>query len=876
MKKKKVLFGIFMVSLALASLSSCTGKKDKNTNKESEKISESSESSYESKESEKESSKEESKESSSSDNNIESSSSKEKESSYSTYSKTTIESSSESNEIITSNSTTESIIKYTVTWKNYDGEILKVDENLDSGTLPSYTGDKPTKPSDDNYDYEFIGWDKEFEEISSNVEYVAVFKEIPILKLQYELTGDKTGYIVTGCNKNITELVIPETYNDLPVIGIYNYSFKDCTMLKKVTIPSGVVTYYPEDSENAFKNCPIEDATIPSNIIRDICNDKLTNLTIIDEIDGNYLVDDLKNCKSLKNLELPASLKSIDDIFADCESLENVYFDGTLEDWFNVRFDNEESNPMRIANNFYLLDSNGIIEYNKNKYTFLEEINIPNTISSISYQLCGFNQIKKLSIPASITTINSDAFLGVTSLETIVVDENNKKYDSRDNSNAIIQKSNNTLIRGCSNTVIPESVTSLGLRAFQDCTSLESIIIPESVTSIGNAAFEDCTSLKSMTIPNSVTSIGYCAFMNCASLENIVLSNNISALNDYVFENCTSLKTITIPDGVTTISDGALHNCELLESIIIPENVTYIGLRAFEDCKSLKGITIPKNVTYIGSSILRGCTSLTSIVVDGNNTIFDSRDNSNAIIVKKTNSLVIGCSNTKIPESVTSIKKYAFYGCTLLETITIPESVTSIEEYAFYGCTSLKSITIPDSVTEIYNGVFENCTSLESIIIPKNVTYIGAYILSGCTSLTSIVVDENNTVYDSRNNSNAIIEKKTNSLLFGCSNTKIPDSVTSIKEYAFYGCSSLKSITIPESVTNIGMYSFSDCTSLTTIIIPKSVSSIPYYAFGNCINLSDITFNGTQEEWKSVYNDGLKPEFVSTNVIHCTDGDIAL
>ena len=870
MKKKKVLFGIFMVSLALASLSSCTGKKDKNTNQESEKISESSKSSYESKESE-ESSKEESKESSSSNNNIESSSSKTKESSSSTYSKTTIESSSESNEIITSNSTTESIIKYKVTWKNYDGEILKVDEDLDSGTLPSYTGDKPTKPSDDNYDYEFIGWDKEFEEITSNVEYVAVFKETPILNLQYELNGAKDGYIVTGSNKNITELVIPETYNDLPVIGIYNNSFKDCTMLKKVTIPSSVKSVYSSGYSNfvnyAFENCPIEDATIPSNVLRHICNDKLTNLTIIDEIDGNYLGDELNNCKSLKNLELPASLKMIDsDIFNDCESLENVYFDGTLEDWFKVRFDNEDSNPMRIANNFYLLDSNGIIEYNKNKYTFLEEINIPNTISSISYQLCGFNQIKKLSIPASITKIDSSAFLGVTSLETIVVDENNAKYDSRDNSNAIIQKSNNTLIRGCSNTVIPESVTSLGLRAFEDCTSLESIIIPESVTSIGNAAFEDCASLKSITIPNSVTSIGYCAFMNCESLENIVLSNKISALNDYLFENCTSLKTITIPDSVTTISDGALKNCESLESIIIPESVTSINYEAFRDCKSLKGITISKNVTYIGSSILSGCTSLTSIVVDENNAKYDSRDNSNAIIEKKTNSLIRGCSNTVIPESVTSIGRNAFEGCTSLETIAIPKSVTSIEKYAFDGCTSLKSITIPNSVTSIGEYAFSDCTSLKSITIPNSVTSIGYSAFDGCTSLETIA-----------------IPKSVTSIGFGvfawCTSLKsitIPNSVTSIGYSAFEGCTSLETIAIPESVTSIGRNAFEGCTSLKSITIPNSVTSIGDCAFNDCISLSDITFNGTQEEWKSVVNNGLIPEFVSTNVIHCTDGDIAL
>ena len=239
-----------------------------------------------------------------------------------------------------------------------------------------------------------------------------------------------------------------------------------------------------------------------------------------------------------------------------------------------------------------------------------------------------------------------------------------------------------------------------------------------SVTSIGNSAFSDCSGLTSVTIGNSVTSIGINAFWHCSGLT-----------------------SVTIPSSVTSIGINAFRGCTGLTSVTIPNSVTSIGYCAFHECRSLTSVTIPNSVTSIGDFAFYYCTGLTSVIVENGNTVYDSRDNCNAIIETATNTLIAGCKNTTIPNSVTSIGNCAFEGCTGLTSLTIPNSVTSIGEYAFYGCTGLTSVTIPNSVTSIEYAAFSSCTGLTSLTIPNSVTSIGSWAFVSCSGLTSITCE---------------------------------------------------------------------------------------------------------------------------------------
>ena len=320
------------------------------------------------------------------------------------------------------------------------------------------------------------------------------------------------------------------------------------------------------------------------------------------------------------------------------------------------------------------------------------------------------------------------------------------------------------------------------------------------VTSIGESAFENCENLGSVTLPEGLESIGISAFEGCSNLASINIPSSVTEIGEYAFSICEKFSSVTLPDGLKTIGEGAFYYCEKLASITIPSSVTSIGEYAFGDCPLLA-----------------------SISVDAGNTVYDSRNNCNAIIETATNTLISGCSNTVIPSTVTAIGDYAFYECAFT-SINLPSSLESIGNYAFYECNELASIIIPGKVTSIGDGTFEYCEKLSSVTLPDGLKSIGEKAFKYCSNLESI---------------------------------NIPSSVTEIGEYAFYYCEKLSSVTVKwteaEKIPDITDYVFSGVNlSSVTLYVPGNTTAL-YQAkdvwkeFTNIVEWKNFTITKTDD-----------------------------
>lgn len=284
--------------------------------------------------------------------------------------------------------------------------------------------------------------------------------------------------------------------------------------------------------------------------------------------------------------------------------------------------------------------------------------------------------------------------------------------------------------------------------------------------------------------------------------------NGVKVVSQYSQTNATNYDDNNRPTGNLVIPNSISNDSA---SYV----VVGIGNYAFRDCVGLSSVIIPNSVTSIGRQAFAGCAGLTAMT---------------------------------IPSSVTSIDG-AFVGCANLLAVSLPNSISSMDG-AFAGCSSLISVNIPTSVSSIGFMSFYNCSSLNSISIPSSVNAIAANAFRGCTSLASIEVESGNLIFDSRDNCNAIVLTESDSLIQGCNTTVIPNTVKSIGDYAFSGCSGLTSVVVPDSVTHIGEGAFMNCLSLVRVEVKGAVASLGKHVFEGCASLEYLSL---PESLSSIY-----------------------
>ncbi len=804
----------------------------------------------------------------------------------------------------------------TITWKNYDGTILEVDNNVSYGTTPTYEGATPIKESDGRYKYTFAGWTPEVVIATKDATYTAVFFE---KEITYTIDFDLNG----GSSSSYKGPIEAKIFSK-------DIFFFDCVK------ENWQFRGWEYNGEKIFdeKGNQLKNVTLVDNMIFRAIYSQTVKLNITTNMpeagtitgEGEYPYNTYVDV----SVTLNQGYKFVgwyyqNTLLSNEEAYKYMMWDKDVT--IEARFGKEDFNLRIYTNNedygLVLLKSNSVVNEYKPEYAGLQEHDSEVTIAAYSKSDVRFlgwydennnlvttNAVYTFIMPNYDYTLEAkwNYFTINYNLNGGTNDPNNPNHYSIDDGIINLQDPTKEGYEFVGWKYNGEIIDSIDVNLVQDITLkaiwspyeyeikeddngkyaviigydalITDAIIPENiilsgeeipVKEISQTAFKGNQKVKSITVSNKVTTIDEYEFAGCTALESIYIPDSVTTIGSYAFEDCSSLASIYIPDSVTTIGSYAFDDCSSLASIYISDSVITIGHYALYSCSNLtiyceassKPSGRDSNWTSISQTVVWNCISSFEISDEGLHFVVVLDENSDKYITiadytgSSTNVVIpstINVNGEDIPVKV--IADNAFKDNNTITSVTISDSVTTIEDNAFYNCSNLTTVTISENsqLITIGNSAFSYCSSLTSIFIPNSVTTIGDYAFSACSNLTTVTINENSQL--------TTIEDYAFRYCSSLTSIYIPDSVTTIEDNAFYECSNLTTVTISENsqLISIGSSAFEGCFSLTSIYIPDSVTTIGSGAFYSCSKLTIYCEASSKPSgWSSSWNDSDRP-----------------